>query len=552
MVLKEEGEDNSSAGGSSLPIKQRLAAAATAEARAEIIQGDFVQKMSRILQAAAENIECSQPLLALGVDSLMAMEIRSWFLSQIDVDMPVLKVLGGGSIQTLCAEAGALVKIVAASEEVELADITKGTSPPSEASASSGASTPSLLATPPSTPGLSEDFTWISRAGSETGEYDGIELLPGMERVGRMSFSQERLWFLQSFLTNPATYNITLAYRIKGPFRVADFNQAFYDLIDRHETLRTAFFTDKTNYLAYLGAVEKTPFVMEQKPYTGEAQIKEEFNRTNDHSYDLENAESMKATLLIESPTSHVLIMGFHHIAVDATSSQILVRDIAAIYSGEKLAPLKFQYIDYANKQRATVDQALSKDVAYWRSEFPDVPETLPLFDFGTVKSRKPLTEYNIRIMETRLDASFTATLKAASQKLRVTPFHLHLATLQTMLHKLLNIDDICIGITDANKNDPDHVDTLGFFVNLLPLRFKVEGARSFAKLTQQARDKTLAALEHSQIPYNVLLDKLEVPRSTTSNPLFQVLMNYKMGSLRSVPIGECEAEVVDFQGMCS
>ena len=201
MVLKEEGEDQSSAGGSSLPIKQRLAAASSPEARAEIIQGDFVQKMSRILQAAAENIECSQPLLALGVDSLMAMEIRSWFLSQIDVDMPVLKVLGGGSIQTLCAEAGALVKIVAATEEVELADITKGTSPPSEASASSGASTPSLLATPPSTPGLSEDFTWISRAGSETGEYDGIELLPGMERVGRMSFSQERLWFLQSFLT---------------------------------------------------------------------------------------------------------------------------------------------------------------------------------------------------------------------------------------------------------------------------------------------------------------------------------------------------------------
>ncbi|KAI9054258.1 hypothetical protein LZ554_001426 [Drepanopeziza brunnea f. sp. 'monogermtubi'] len=548
MVLKEEGEDNSSTGGSSLPIKQRLAAATTAEQRAEIIQGDFLQKMSRILQASAENIEVKQPLLALGVDSLMAMEIRSWFLSSIDVDVPVLKVLGGGSIQTLCAEAGALVKIVNESAgEIDIS-ITKGTSPPSEASASSGASTPSLLATRPSTPGLSEDFTWLSRAGSETGEYDGVELLPGMERVGRMSFSQERLWFLQSFLTNPATYNITLAYRIKGPFRVADFNQAFYDLIDRHETLRTAFFTDKTNYLAYLGAVEKTPFVMVQKPYTGEAQVKDEFNLTNNHSYDLENAESMKATLLIESPTSHVLIMGFHHIAVDATSSQILVRDIAAIYSGDKLAPLKYQYIDYASKQRATVEQALSKDVAYWKSEFPDVPETLPLFDFGTVKSRKPLTEYNIRIIDARLDASFTATLKAASQKLRVTPFHLHLATLQTMLHKLLNIEDVCIGITDANKNDPDHVDTLGFFVNLLPLRFKVEGSRSFAKLTQQARDKTLAALEHSQIPYNVLLDKLEVPRSTTSNPMFQVLMNYKMGSLRSVPFGECEAEVVDFQ----
>lgn len=548
MVLKEDGEDSSSAGGSSLPIKQRLAAATTAEQRAEIIQGDFLQKMSRILQAAAENIEVSQPLLALGVDSLMAMEIRSWFLSSIDVDMPVLKVLGGASIRQLCNEAGALVKIITAAPEeagFQVIKDTEGTSPPSEASATSGRSTPSLFDSRPSTPG---DFTWIPKAGFEGGEYEGIEILPGMERVGRMSFSQERLWFLQSFLTNPATYNITLAYRIKGPFRVADFNQAFYDLIDRHETLRTAFFTDKKNYLAYLGAVEKTPFVMVQKPFTGEAQIKEEFNRTNDHNYDLEHAESMKATLLVESPTSHVLIMGFHHIAVDATSSQILVRDIANIYSGKKLAPLKYQYIDYANKQRATVDQALSKDVAYWKSEFPDVPETLPLFDFGTVKSRKPLTEYNIRIKDARLDASFTAMLKAASQKLRVTPFHLHLATLQTMLHKLLNIDDVCIGITDANKNDPDHVDTLGFFVNLLPLRLKVEGSRSFAKLAQQTRDKTLAALEHSQIPYNVLLDKLEVPRSTTSNPLFQVLLNYKMGSLRSVPIGECEAAIVDFQ----
>ncbi|KAH8812401.1 putative PKS-NRPS protein [Xylogone sp. PMI_703] len=553
-VLKEEAGESSGSGNASLPIKQRLAQAASIDQRAEVIRGDFVLKMSRILQTAAENIDVSQPLLALGVDSLMAMEIRSWFLSQIDVDMPVLKVLGGGSISTLCAEAASLVQITASApadvEPVTVADI-KGSSVPSDASASAGRSplmSPDLLATPPSVSEESEDFTLISKSGSDLGEYEGIELLPGIERVGRMSFSQERLWFLQSFLTNPATYNITLAYRIKGPFRVADFNQAFYDLIERHETLRTSFFTDKTNYLAYLGAVEKTPFVMEQKPYTGEAQIKEEFNKTNNHHYDLENAESMKATLLIENANSHVLIMGFHHIAVDATSSQILVRDIAAIYAGQKLTPLKYQYIDYANKQRMTVDQALSKDVAYWKSEFPTIPETLPLFDFGTVKSRKPLTEYKIRIMETRIDAALTSNLKAASQKLRVTPFHLHLATLQTMLHKLLNIDDVCIGITDANKNDPDHVDTLGFFVNLLPLRFKVEGARSFAKLTQQARDKTLKALEHSQIPYNVLLDKLEVPRSTTSNPLFQVLMNYKLGSLRSVPIGECEAEVVDFQ----
>lgn len=369
-----------------------------------------------------------------------------------------------------------------------------------------------------------------------------------LERVGRMSFSQERLWFLHSYLSDPTTYNITLAYKLTGPLRIPDLEQAFYDSIQRHETLRTAFFSDTSKNQAEQGILYKTPFALEHKQMTNQDQIKEEFQKTSRHVYDLEHADSMRATLLTENVNSHVLIMGYHHIALDATTSLLFVRDIAMIYAGIKLAPLKHQYLDYALKQRSTVEHRLAKDSAYWKAEFPDLPPILPFFDFGTAKLRKPLTEYKTRILETRLDTALTAKVKSASQKLQVTAFHVHLATLQILLHRLLHIDDICIGVTDANKNDPDHFDTLGFFVNLLPLRIHVDGKQTFTSLAQKTRDKTLQALAHSQLPFDVLLDELKIPRSTTHNPLFQVLMNYKMGSNRSVPLGECQAEAFGFE----
>lgn len=586
-VLIEGDEDSGSTSVASVPLKQRLAEAGTTELRAKAIQDDFVLKLKRILQTAAENIEVSQPLLALGVDSLMAMEIRSWFMSDVDVDMPVLKILGGSTVIDLCMDAAGNLPAAILSGEVpqevsnpenrfqnrlltpcqvqvinpsvpdlkvvEIETKIEPPSPPRSEGSSQDRSTSremSFSPTPLTTPGREEkQFEWPSDHDAKSSPSDkASEFELDFDRVDRMSFSQERLWFLKSYLSDPTTYNITLAYRVKGKFRVADFEQAFYDLIDRHEILRTAFFTDNSNYQAMQGVIGKTPFVLEQKPLVSQDQIKQEFDRTNKHVYDLERADTMRATLLVESPTSHVLIMGFHHIAVDATSSQILVKDIAMIYAGIQLTPLKYQYIDYASKQRSMVEHSMSKDAAYWKSEFKDIPPTLPFFDFGTVKLRKPLTEYKVRSLETRLNTDITANVKMASNKLRVTPFHVHLATLQTLLHRLLHINDICIGITDANKNDPDHLDTLGFFVNLLPLRFRAESAQSFASLAQQARDKTFQALSHSQLPYDVLLDELKVPRSTTHNPLFQVLMNYRMGSVLQVPLGESQAESVDFE----
>ncbi|KAL9037716.1 MAG: hypothetical protein Q9214_005575, partial [Letrouitia sp. 1 TL-2023] len=580
-VLHDDKGASSEATSASISLVQQLTAAKSIDEQADVIQEVFIRKLERVLQSSRDQIHPSQGLIALGIDSLMAVEVRSWFLSELEVDMPVLKLLGGACISEICAEAAKLrPHIEVTSENTPAVPVVQDVAsrlsagsqlpsagkpspeqfPEQPSRGSSGSPVPSVMLTPAlsdqtplTTPSVSsdgeQDFKWepvTKKPKTYPTAIAGSTL--DLERMGRMSFPQERLWFLRSYLSDPTTYNITLAYKLTGPLRVEAMEKAFDATIQRHEILRTAFYTDLSTGEAQQGVIAESPFKLERLEITDDKQVEDEFRRTNCHVYDLEHGDSMRAKLLRRDADTHFLIMGYHHIALDATTSLLLVRDFAMIYAGMKLEPLKLQYLDYAVKQRRLIKESGYKDIAYWKTEFSDSPTVLPFFDFGSVKLRKPLTEYKIRILETRLDASTTSKLKIASQKMQVTSFHLHLATLQVLLHRLLKIDDVCIGITDANKSDPDHFDTLGFFVNLLPIRSKIDGKQSFTGIAQKAKDKTFQALAHSQLPFDVLLDELNIPRTTDHTPLFQVLMNYKMGSNRTVPLGECKAEAIKLE----
>ena len=374
-----------------------------------------------------------------------------------------------------------------------------------------------------------------------------LEALPSVtfKRSGRMSFAQERLWFLNVYLQDQTTYNVTMAYQFTGPLRTGAMKKAFQAVIDRHESLRTAFFADPLTHEPQQGVYPdgKMPFVV--KTLNSKADIDREFQAVSQHVYDLENGEMIKATLLTTSSTSHILILGFHHIAFDGFSSQVFIKDFATSYSGLTLAPLQHQYLDFSIKQRMQREHGMEREVSYWKSEYPTLPPILPLFEFAKVKTRKLLTEYRQSIFEKILPEKSTAALKSASLRLGATAFHLHLATLQVLLHRFLQVSDLCIGIIDANKKDPQHFDTLGFFVNLLPLHFQVESSQTLANLVQNTQDKIFAGLEHSQLPFDALLDELKVPRSADINPMFQLVFNYKMGSVQKVPVGDCEAEML-------
>ncbi|KAM6478067.1 putative PKS-NRPS protein [Trichoderma sp. SZMC 28011] len=498
-----------------MSLAQRLAQATSSEEAEELIQEGFCTKLERMLQAAKGSIQVSQSLMNLGVDSLIAVEIRSWFLKELDVDVPVLKVLSGASVTDLSKEAASKVSfgseasndavppaIVVEKVSQESPRAAPQTSEPIPLFAPSAVTTaphsiaPSVFdgSSPPSSRGVSPP-----RSSSDVTELETKTTREQLkiERVAEMSFAQRRLWFLRQFLHDPTTYNVTLSYSITGRLRINDFRDAFRKVISRHESLRTCLYNDAKTNTPMQAVFSDAIFDLN---YKKGSTVEREFSNMRNHVFDLENGENMRAVIIAESESKHFLILGFHHLAFDGFSAQTLVKDLAMAYAGLPLSPLKHQYIDFANREKTLT---WNDDVEYWKSEY----------SFTETKARIPLTEYNTRALTKQLPEHIATQIKSAARGLNVTPFHFHLAITQTLLSRLLDISD----------NDSEFLDTIGFFVNLLPLRLKTD-----------TKDKVHQALAHSRVPFDKLLDELKVPRSTYHSPLFQVVVNYKMGSTQS------------------
>lgn len=559
-----EGQHHESSSVSRASLSHRLADAKNSDELLSIVQEEFCTKLERMLQAESGTIRTSQPLMNLGVDSLIAVEIRSWFLKELDVDFPVLNILNTDSIADLCLRA--VSRLVVISEQTE-----SGKQGPRENEVSShshqpcpfantGGAMQSLEHVPvsngsataeSSTPPSDFDPSSVKSSGkstksSSTGD-DGdlpVDRYSKIERSGRLSFAQERIWFLQQYLQDPTTFNVTLAYRITGPLRLADLEHAFDQVIRRHESLRTGFYTDRDTTLPTQGVHEHVIFKLEQK---NDCTVRNEFETMQNVRYDFENGHVIQAVIICNpNPDEHILVLGFHHIALDGFSAQILVADLAAAYCGQELTPVPKGYLDFAVQQRAADLPVETRQ--YWKSEFDTLPPVLPILDFAECKTRVPLTDYKTRASEQTLSLRASAGIKAAARRLGATPFHVYLAALQALLYELASVEDVCIGIADANKNEATYMDTTGFFVNLLPLRFRLDASQTLADLIAKAKVKATEALTHSLMPFDVLLDELKLPRSAMHSPLFQVMLNFKMGSTRKIPLGDCQAEVLDFK----
>ncbi|RCI10044.1 hypothetical protein L249_8500 [Ophiocordyceps polyrhachis-furcata BCC 54312] len=539
-VLEERSHETCN--GPKTSFSQRLAEAQSLQEVRRVVQEGFCSKLERMLQAEEGTIRSCQALINLGVDSLIAAEIRSWFLKELDVDMPVLSIINTASIADLCLEATSRLPHLSRPENGD-GDISISATEkqPLTRSHSDGSVADGSTSEVSNVDASTEESSEYSSTNSSVGDNER----PKLERSGRLSFAQERVWFLQQLLRGQASYNVTLAYRIKGPLRVADLEKAFHAVIRRHEALRTCFYVDPKAALPTQGICEDSLFVLEKKRHASST-VQEEFERVQNSLYDLQTGPIFKAVLhRTAGSQEHYLVLGFPHIAFDGFSAHILMRDLALAYSGNELPKMAKSYLDYAEEERAA--QIPLERLQYWQSEFDILPPVLPLFHFAECKARVPITEYRTRAVEQTLPSAVSDRIKSAARDLGATPFHAYLAALQALLYELSSATDICIGVVDANKADSAYMDTMGFFVNLLPLRFRRDAPQMMPDLVTEAKAKADKALLH-RIPFDVLLEELKLPRSTTYSPLIQVVLNLKMGSTRSAPIGDCMAEMSCFK----
>ena len=520
------------------------------------------------------------------MDSLVAVEVRSWFLKELKVDIPVLKVVGGASLVELCQRAleklpeelvGSVEK---QGEDVEPHKPVATQSKPrlqvqlqaqaqaqaqdqvvdSETSSTSGdnsSSTPdtrviprsmTAMTTPSSARSISDPADLESRKPAPA---QASSVLPPRRylKSERISLPQSRFWFLRQLLEDPTTPNVCLWYHVTGNLRVGDLERAIRIVTTRHEALRTCFVEDETDAgEVYQKVLPSSPLRLERKKINSVQDVATEYKKLKGHVFDLESGDVIRVVLLTLSSASHYLLINYHHIVMDGASFNVFVLDLEKAYSGQTLGALPRQYPDFSRAQRQALEKGDMRDeLSYWQGVFPagEQPPVLPLLPMARTSSRQTMKGFDTHQVGSHLEPSLVARIKSVSKAQQSTPFHLHLAAFKAMLFCFAGEDtkDLTIGIADAARNDSDVKDSIGFFLNLLTLRFRRQPNQIFADAIIEARNETYAALGSSRLPFDVLLTDLNVARSSLHSPFFQAFLDYRQGVQERLPWGNCEFE---------
>jgi amino acid adenylation domain-containing protein len=353
-------------------------------------------------------------------------------------------------------------------------------------------------------------------------------------RGGRLplSFSQQRLWFLDQLEPGSSVYNMPVALRLEGALRIEVLAAALAEIARRHESLRTRFervdgepvqVIEEPGRLR-LPVVDLGSLARPLREREARRLAREEARRP----FDLGRGPLLRTSLVRLGPEEHALLATLHHSVSDGWSMGVLRREMGALYrafaAGEPspLPELAVQYADYAAWQRGWLSGAvLDAEVSHWRERLAGVPLFLELpWDRPRPAVRSPRGARE----SVRLSSALSQALAALARREGSTSFMTLLAAFQTLLSRLSGQPDVSVGIPVAGRTRMETENLIGFFVNTLVLRTDLSGDPPFRELLRQVRETALQAHAHQNLPFDKLVEELAPQRSLSYTPLFQVL----------------------------
>ncbi|KAI0832170.1 hybrid PKS-NRPS PsoA [Hypoxylon sp. FL0890] len=538
--------------GSAQNIQVALKDAGDREKALTILKEAIGQRIGSALGITGESIDEHSALLSMGFDSLVAVEIRSWLLKTLEVNVPVLLFLSGSSLLDVCGEVLAQLSDSLKPWDNDRPDDSKASKEVINNTNSHAEPIPPMLeAQTIAQAGRShhtinpEDAHQTPAAQSTQGQNgEQRETVLEYERVGPMSHSQAQLYFLHEYLQNNA-YNIAYYGTFHGRLNVSRLKESLQIVGKRHEGLRSAYLTD-TATSSPVQAVLSSPHIeFEQWAAEEGVDMQSAIDGVKDFKFDIENGAVMKVSIISHSPTRHSILFAHHHIAMDGLSWKLFIADLAVAYSdgghSMRVAPRPRQSIEMAKRQLGIFAHPhnLESDLAYWRTIYKTIPLPLPLFPFTKTNNTRPASpDYNVNISNLKISKDITRLVERTASKIGVTPLHFYLASFVTFLSRCLDVSDLAIGVVDANRHEEEDMDTVGYFLNMLPVRMQLSHSESFNAVARRARDAAVGAMAHSRAPFDVVLGDLELSRSSSHHPLFQVAINYSKSPFDETDFG--------------
>ncbi len=353
------------------------------------------------------------------------------------------------------------------------------------------------------------------------------------DKIIPMSFAQKRLWFLDKLHPNQGIYNIPFAADIRGKIEIPLLERAFCYLIARHEILRTSFdmIDDEPVQIIH----EKVNFNIEI--YESSSLSKTEYTSQElrldaaTHYFNLSKTPLILVKLIKNSQEHHELLITIHHIIADGWSIGIFLKELSMFYNTfvkhiqTNLPELEIQYSDFSLWQTEYLTKSfLKKQLDYWTTHLLDAPGSIQL---PVDKAQLNQSCHDGKCFHYPIQSDVIMALKHLGEKNNCTSFMSFLAVFYLLIYRYSNQNDIVIGTPIANRHYPGVEHLIGFFVNTLALRVKLQGSFSFLHLLSVVREISLKAYENQDVPFEQVVESLKLNRELDKNPLFQIMFDY-------------------------
>ncbi|TWB37256.1 non-ribosomal peptide synthetase/type I polyketide synthase [Nitrospirillum pindoramense] len=403
----------------------------------------------------------------------------------------------------------------------------------------------------PTVADLAERVAAAKRESGPAAPGDDAPLPPApADERRRLSHAQRRLWLTQRLGGMTAAYNIPDAQRLRGPLDTGALALALADVAARHEALRSRFSATVDSITTADGHRVEEPTVaimppgpvdLVQRPAT-EDTLPGLLAEQASLVFDLAREAPLRALLLTLAADDHVLCVTTHHIASDGWSSGLFWRELAACYDARRnhrtpsLPPLPAQYADYATWQRGRLVETEHAHLAYWRRQLANPPTPLAL----PVRPGAPTPASDVgATLDFTLPPALAQDLRQRAQAWRCTPFMVLYAAFTLVLWRYTGQDDIMVGCPVAGRRHRDAEPLIGFFVNMLPLRLTIGGDDTVASLAARARQTCLEAFDHQDVPFDLLVERLNPERGPGQHPYFQVGLVWQDGVEAPTTLGD-------------
>jgi amino acid adenylation domain-containing protein len=356
-----------------------------------------------------------------------------------------------------------------------------------------------------------------------------------------LSPAQAGVWFLAQMDPTSSAYNVPTLLRLRGPLTAESLLEAVRDLAERHTVLRSVIVERAGEPVAVVGAARGVPVTT--KDVAADA-MAAELRAETERPFALGDEPPMRAVLFRVADDEHVLALTVHHIATDAWSENLMIGELAALYTARLgLAgpppPPGVQYSDYA-AWRATRAGSADKpvdantDIEWWARRLAGLP---PIADLPTDRPRPAVPSLAAAEVPVVLPEPLTDRLRAVAAEHGCTPFMVLLAAWQSLLGRICGTDDVAVAIPESGRHHRDTETTVGCFINTLVIRTDLAGDPAGTDLLRRVRDALLESFGRSEGPFEQVVTRINPERILGATPLCQVQFNmYEKPAERSFP----------------